>query len=83
MKLKTIKTFKMKNILVKYFIASLLLCCNIVMFADPGAGNDTNDLEGSDTPAAPIDNYIWILVLIAVIYVFFKLKTFKNKKLHL
>jgi hypothetical protein len=50
------------------------------MFAQPADGNSTGDLEGTDAPAAPIDNYIWVLALVGLLFVFFKLRNFQNQK---
>jgi len=71
----------MKNNLLKYYIAAFYLCSNFVLFAQPGTGNDAGDLEGADAPAAPIDNYLWVLALLGLIYVFIKLRTIQNKKI--
>lgn len=70
----------MKNLLNKYFIVFFYLCSNFVLFAQPGDGNDTNDLENIDAPAAPINDYLWVLVLAGLIFVFLKLKAAHNKE---
>ncbi|MDD5152062.1 MAG: hypothetical protein PHC28_16545 [Flavobacterium sp.] len=64
----------MKNNLLKYYIAILYLCSSFALFAQPGSGNDTGNLEGTDTPAAPINDYLWVLTLIGLIFVFYKIK---------
>jgi hypothetical protein len=71
----------MKNNLLKYYILAIYFCSTFVLFAQPGATNDTGNLEGTDTPAAPIDNYIWVLALIALVYVFLKFRAIQNKKI--
>ena len=43
-----------------------------------GGGTDPNP---TDAPAAPIDNYIWVLALMCLIYVFMKVSPFQNKKI--
>ena len=51
------------------------MCSNIVLFAQlPGANDDNNALETADHAAAPIDNYLWILCLIGILFVFTKYK---------
>lgn len=65
----------MKNLFNKYYIAFFFLCSNLVLFAEPGSGNGTGDLESTDAPAAPINDYIWILALVGLILVFVKLKS--------
>ena len=71
----------MKNLFNKYYIAFFYLCSNFVLFAEPGDGNDTNDLENVDAVAAPINDYIWILALVGLIFVFLKLKAAQNKEM--
>jgi hypothetical protein len=51
-----------------------------MLFAEPGDGNNTNDLEIADAPAAPINDYLWILALAGLIFVFMKLKAAQSKK---
>lgn len=65
---------KIKKQFNKYYIALFYLCSNFALFAQPGSGNGTGDLEGTDTPAAPINDYLWVLALIGLIFVFTKLK---------
>lgn len=71
----------MKNNLLKYYTAAIFSCSTFVLFAQPGTTNDTGNLEGADAPAAPIDNYIWVLVVIALVYVFLKFRAIQNKKI--
>jgi hypothetical protein len=70
----------MKNNLLKYYIASFYLCSTFVLFAQPGSGNSTNDLESADAPAAPINDYMWVLAIVGLIFVFIKIKIFFMKK---
>ena len=75
----------MKNNVLKYYIIAFYLCSTFALFAAPGDGNgETGDaaLEGADAPAAPIDNYIWILALVGFLFVFMKLRAIQNKKMH-
>ena len=73
----------MKNNLLKYYVAATFFCPTLVMFATPGSGNDTNDLEGADTPtAAAIDNYLWLLALIGLTFIFFRLRSY-NKQVNM
>lgn len=67
----------MKNNLLKYYIATVYLCSTFIMFAQPGdTGDGTGGLEGADTPAAPIDDYVCVLAAIGLVYVFFKVRAF-------
>jgi len=70
----------MKKQFNKYYIALFFLCFNFAIFAQPGSGNGTGDLEGTDTPAAPINDYLWVLALIGLIFVFVKMKSYSRKK---
>lgn len=69
----------MKNSLLKYYIAAFYLCSNFVMFAQPTSGNDTGNLEGADTPAAPINDYLWVLASVGLIFVFIRLRNHSNQ----
>lgn len=66
----------MKNSILKYYIAAFYLCSTFLTFAQPGAGNGESgdgSLEGAD-PATPIDDYVWILALVGLAFVFLTLK---------
>lgn len=62
----------MKNQYTKYYIAIFYLCSTVTLFAQPGSDNDNSNLEGTDVPA-PIDNYIWVLALLGLLFIFIKL----------
>ena len=60
---------------IKYYTAAIYLCSNFVMFAQqPGNEDNNNGLEGADTPAAPIDDSIWVLGFLGLLFVFLKFK---------
>lgn len=71
----------MKNNSLKFYIPAIYFYSTIVLFAQPGDTNDTGSLEGTDAPAAPIDNYIWVLALIALVLVFLQFRAIRNKKI--
>jgi len=79
----------MKNNLLKYYIAALYLCSTFVMFAQPGTGNGTPTGDGSledtgatdVTPGAPIDDYVWVLAVVGLIFVFMKFRAIQNQKI--
>ncbi len=74
----------MKNNVLKYYIAAFYLCSTFVAFAAAVPGDDTADgsLETVDAPAAaPIDNYVWVLALVGLLFVFLKLRAIQNKKM--
>jgi hypothetical protein len=69
----------MKNTVLKYYIAAFYLCSTFVLFAQPGDGNgESGDagLEGGGdtTPGAPIDDYVWVLALVGLLFVFLKFR---------
>lgn len=72
----------MKTNLLKYYIAAFYFCSTFVLFAQPGDGSDGEPLEGDGdtTPAAPIDDYIWVLAAIGLIYVFYRLRAFAQQR---
>lgn len=65
----------MKNKTLKYQITVVYLLSTLLTFAQPGSDDTNGDLEGTDTPAAPIDGYIWILAAIGLVYVFLRLRS--------
>ena len=69
----------MKKQFNKYYIAFFYLCSSFLLFAQPGSGNETSDLEGADALAAPINDYLWVLVLGGLILVFIKFKSVSIK----
>ncbi len=63
------------------FVFTFLL--NITAFATDPPPSDFGggDPNPTDTPAAPIDNYIWVLALVGLIFVFMKIRAIQNKKI--
>ena len=74
----------MKNTLLKYYTAVFYLCSSFVLFAQEPGDTAPGGLEtdGDVTPAAPIDDYVWVLALIGLLFVFLKLRAIQNKKMH-
>jgi hypothetical protein len=68
----------MKNNLSKYYITAIYFCSTFVMFADPGAEDETGTLE--DLDGAPIDDYVWILFAIGMLLVFLKFRAVYKQK---
>ena len=75
----------MKKNLFKYYIAAFYLCSTFVMFAQPGTNDTGGNLEDTGatdtTPVAPIDDFVWVLALIGLIFVFMKFNATQNKKI--
>jgi len=69
----------MKNTFSKYYFALFYLGSTFVMFAQPGTEDDNGNLE--DTDPLPIDNYIWVLALIALVFVFMKIRAIQKNRI--
>ena len=74
----------MKNNALNYYIAAFYLCSTFVLFAQPGDGNGGSGdagLEGGGdtTPGAPIDDYVWVLALVGLLFVFLKFRAVYNQ----
>jgi len=73
----------MKNNLLKYYIAAFYLCSTFVMFAqDPGTGGGIENDGSSDTTPAPIDDYVWVLAVIGLVFIFLKFRAIQKKKIN-
>ena len=72
----------MKNNLLKYYIVAFYLCSTFVLFAQPGTNDTGGALEGDTdtTPAAPIDNYVWVLAAIGLLFVFLRFRALAQQK---
>lgn len=74
----------MKNNVLKYYITAFYFCSTFAMLAqDPGAGGvDNGDGSGDTTPAAPIDDYVWVLALVGLVFVFLKFRAIQKRKIN-
>lgn len=73
----------MKKNFLKYYIAVVYFCSTVVLFAQTGPGSDgdgSGGLEGTD-PAAPIDDYIWVMALVGLLIAFVKFRAIQNKRI--
>jgi hypothetical protein len=71
----------MKNSVLKYYITALYLCSTFITYAqDPGSNDTGGGLESGD-PAAPIDNYVWVLAVVGLLFVFMKFRAIYNTKI--
>jgi len=73
----------MKNKVLKFYIVAVYLFSTVVMFgADPGADNDTGTMEGDgDNTGMPIDDYVYVLAVIGLLFVFIKFRAIYNSKI--
>jgi hypothetical protein len=57
------------------------LCSTFITYAqDPGSNDTGGGLESGD-PAAPIDNYVWVLAVVGLLFVFMKFRAIYNTKI--
>jgi len=70
----------MKNTYKTLLTIFLFLVTNSVLFAEtgPGSTNDTGTLEGTETPAAPIDQWLGLLLVLGLIFGYYILKNRKQ-----
>ncbi len=74
----------MKNNALKYYMTAFYFCSTIVMLAqDPGTGGGVdNDGTTDTTPAeAPIDDYVWVLAVVGLLFVFMKFRAIQKMKI--
>ncbi len=71
----------MKNNLIKYYIAAFYFCSIFVMVAQGDTSPDGLESDGDTTPM-PIDDYVWVLALVAIALVFVKFRSIQNKKIN-
>ena len=71
----------MKNNVLKYYITAVYFCSTFIAFAQGPGDNDTGGgLEGTDPPA-PIDDYVWVLAIVGLFFVFAKFRAIYNNKI--
>ena len=70
----------MKTNLLKFYITAFFLCSTLLTFAQetPGTDDEAGTLQ-SEEPAAPIDDYVWVLAIIGLAFVFLRLRAFANQ----
>ena len=71
----------MKNNLLKYYIAAFYFASTFILFAQetPGVTDEGGTMEGEEI-AAPIDDYVWVLAVIGLLFVFYRLRSFAQQK---
>jgi hypothetical protein len=63
---------------MKKLLLGALLLLSMTTFAQLGTDDDTGGLECEDTPAAPIDSYVYFLALIGSAYAITTITLRKN-----
>jgi len=79
----------MKNKRLKFYLVAFYLYSNVALFAQSGLGstNELGNLEDDDVVKTkevaplPIDDYVWVLALIGLIYVFMKFRTYQKNSI--
>ncbi len=66
----------MKNNLLKYYIVAFYFCSTFMLFAQPGAtGEGGIESDSDSTPeTAPIDDYVWVLALVGLVFIILKFR---------
>ncbi len=78
----TNKKIKMKNTLLKTYSTLFCFLSSFLLFAvQPGDENDTGNLEGADTPAAPINGTLFLLAIAGIIYAYHIFKKKMQKQI--
>jgi hypothetical protein len=69
----------MKNSALKLYSTAFLFCSSLVMFAQtPGTDDETGSLE--DVDAVPVNDYIWVLVAIGLVFAFHRFKALSHQR---
>lgn len=73
----------MKNKVLKFYIVAVYLFSTVVMFgAEPGANDADGTMEGDgDNTGMPIDDYVWVLAVIGLLFVFMKFRAMYKAKI--
>ncbi len=66
-----------KNLLQYFYIAAFYFCSTLTIFAQA----DPDETDGDTTPSAPIDDYLWILVLVGLLFAFMWFRSVQNNKI--
>jgi hypothetical protein len=71
----------MKNNIFKIYTVAFYLCSTIGAIAQPGTGsNEIEPLESED-PIVPINNYIWVLAILGVTFVFLRFRVIYRQRI--
>jgi hypothetical protein len=70
----------MKNLVSKFYVIAAFLFSTAVMFAQPGSGSEGGDLEGNDNDA-PIGDYLWVLAIVGLVFVYFKFRSIQKNSI--
>lgn len=71
----------MKTNFLKYYTIAFYLCSTFVMFAQPGDNDTDGTINDGDAPGAPIDDYIWVMALVGLFFVFMKFRAMQKNRI--
>lgn len=66
-----------RSVIKLFFTIALLLMNNFILFAQTNFDDDVEDV-----PAAPIDDYLWVLALVGLLLAFMWFRSIQNKKIN-
>ena len=71
----------MKNNLLKFYTLAFYFASTFILFAQstPGVDDEGGTMEG-EAIAAPIDDYVWVLAVIGLLFVFYRLRSFAQQR---
>jgi len=71
----------MKNNLLKFYTLAFYFASTFILFATetPGTDDEGGTMEGGEV-AAPIDGYVWVLAIIGLLFVFYRLRAFAQQR---
>jgi hypothetical protein len=75
----------MKNNVLKFYITAIYFCSTVMLFAQPGSGSNNGGIDDSGasdtTPGAPIDDYVWVLALVGLVFVYMKFRSIQKNRI--
>ena len=71
----------MKNNLLKFYTLAFYFASTFILFAQetPGVTDEEGTMEGGEV-ATPIDDYVWVLAVIGLLFVFYRLRSFAQQR---
>ena len=71
----------MKNNLLKFYTIAFYFASTFILFAQstPGTNDEGGTMEGEEV-AAPIDDYVWVLAAIGLLFVFYRFRAFAQQR---
>ena len=70
----------MKNNLLKFYITAFFFCSTLLTFAQetPGTDDEAGTMEELDP--LPIDDYIWVLIAIGLVFSFLRFRAISQQR---